>query len=108
METGKKAALGATLVLIAVVGIRVGLIYRERHEADKVAEKAPTYKVQDDDLVFLKKIRPSTMQDLKDLAGKPLWISAGGQLDYYPYTNKKVDYAHPAGLLLGTDRLDVK
>ena len=108
MDTSKKAALGATVLLVAVVGIRVGLIYRERHEGDKAAEKAPTYKVQDDDLVFLKKIRPSTMQDLKDLAGKPLWVSAGGQLDFYPFTNKKVDYAHPVGLLLGADRLDVK
>ena len=48
METGKKAALGATLVLVAAVGIRVGLIYRERHEGDKavalirVARQMPT------------------------------------------------------------------
>lgn len=108
METGKKAALGATVLLIAVVGIRVGLIYRERHEAAATAEKQPTYKVQEDDLVFLKKTRPSDMKDLKDLAGKPLWISAGGQLDYYPYTSHKVDYAHSAGILLGADRLDIK
>jgi hypothetical protein len=108
MDTGKKVALGVTLIFIAAIGIRVGLIYRERHEGDKAADKAPTYKVKDDDLVFLKKIRPSTLQDLKDLAGKPLWISAGGQLDYFPYANKKVDYTHSAGLLLGADRIDVK
>ena len=108
METGKKAALGATLVLVLAVGVRVGLIYRERHAADTAVERAPTYKVQDDDLVFLKKTRPSSLKNVKDLAGKPLWVSAGGQMDIYPYTAGRVEYGKPAGLLLGADRVDVK
>ena len=40
MESGKKAALGATVLLLAVVGVRVGMIYLERHAAD--ATPAPT------------------------------------------------------------------
>ncbi len=108
METGKKAALGATIILVLAVGVRVGLIYRERHEGDKAVERAPTYKVQDDDLVFLKKTRPSTLKDVKDLAGKPLWVSAGGQMDIYPLTSGRVEYGKPSGLLLGAERIDVK
>ena len=34
MESGKKAALGATVLLLAVVGVRVGMIYHERHAPD--------------------------------------------------------------------------
>jgi len=108
MDTGKKAALGASLVFVLAVGVRVGLIYRERHQAAAPVQTSSTWTVSDDDMVFLKKTRPSTLQDVKDLAGKPLWVSAGGQMDYYPYVGHKVDYAHSAGLLLGTDRLDVK
>lgn len=108
METGKKVALGATVLVVLAVGIRVGLIYRERHAAEAPVEHVSTWTVKDDDLVFLKKTHPSTLKDVKDLAGKPLWISAGGQMDIYPYTAHRVDYMHPAGLLLGADRIDVK
>ena len=108
MESGKKAALAGTVLLIAVVGIRVGLIYRERHAAVAPVQTASTWTVSDDDMVFLKKTRPSTLQDVKDLSGKPLWISAGGQMDYYPYSAHRVDYAHSAGILLGADKIDVK
>jgi len=109
MDTGKKAALAGTLIVILAVGIRVGLIYRERHEAETAtAPDKPVYKVDDDDLVFLKKTHPSSLKDVKDLAGKPLWASAGGQLDYYNYTAHHVAYGKSAGLLLGADRLDIK
>jgi hypothetical protein len=108
MEAGKKVALGVTVVMVLAIGVRVGLIYRERHEAATPVERASTWTVSDDDMVFLKKTRPSSLQDVKDLAGKPLWVSAGGQLDYYKYEGHKVDYAHSAGLILGADRLDIK
>lgn len=107
MDTGKKAALWGTLILVTAVGVRVGLIYRERH-ASEAAPSGPVYKVDDDDLVFLKKTHPSTLKDVKDLAGKPLWISAGGQMDIYPYRGHTVEYAKPSGLLLGAERIDVK
>ncbi len=62
----------------------------------------------DDDLVFLKKLRPSSMADLKDIYGKTLWVSAGGQMDYYPVTGKVAQYAKPAGTLLGAQEIHVK
>ena len=108
MESGKKAALGATVLLVALVGARVGMIYHERNSAGPKVERASTWTVQDDDLVFLKKTRPSSLKDVKDLAGKPLWVSAGGQMDFYPYVGHKVEYGKSAGLILGADRLDIK
>jgi hypothetical protein len=108
MDSGKKWALAASVLFVAVVGVRVGLIYRERNEATAPVERASTWIVQDDDLVFLKKTRPSSLKDVKDLAGKPLWVSAGGQMDFYPYAGHKVEYGKSAGLILGADRLDIK
>jgi len=107
LNTGQKYALGGTVVLLLAVGIRVGMIYKANHEPAKAPVKAE-YKVDPDDLVFLKKMRPDSLKDEKSLAGKTLWVSAGGQMDYYPYTGHKVDYAKSAGILLGADPLVIK
>jgi len=109
MESGKKAAIGATVVLLAVVGIRIGFIVHERHVDETAAPvQAPQAKTNPDYLVFLKQMRPDSLKDIKDLAGKTLWVSAGGQMDYYAYANHKANYAKSEGLLLGADPLVVK
>jgi hypothetical protein len=108
MENGKKAALGGTLVFLAVIGVRVGMIYRERNAPEKPAPTPVREKMVDDDLVYLKQKRQSSMADTKELVGQPLWVSAGGQMEYYPAQGKHVDYAKVAGTLLGAEKLDVK
>ena len=107
MENGKKAAIGATLLMVAVVGIRVGMIYRERHAPEKPIVK-PEYKIEDDDLVFLKKKRQSSLKDVKELIGSTIWVSAGGQMNYYPYAGHQADYGKSQGVLLGAVPLVVK
>jgi hypothetical protein len=107
METGKKAAIGATVVLILAVGVRIGFIYKERHEAVKPVEQAQA-KMDPDDLVFFKQMRPDSMKDIKELVGKTLWVSAGGQMDYFNYAGHKADYSKSDGILLGADPLIVK
>ena len=103
MENGKKAALGATVVALLAVGIRVGLIYRERNAPAAPVAVAQTEKLPDDAYVFLKKKRPSSMADLKELDGTTVWVSAGGQLDYYPVAGGHAEYGKKAGTLLGAE-----
>jgi hypothetical protein len=107
MENGKKAAIGATLLMVVVAGVRVGMIYRERNAPEKPVAK-PEYKIEDDDLVFLKKKRQSSLQDAKELVGSTLWVSAGGQMDYYPYAAHRADYGKSQGVLLAAVPLVVK
>ena len=110
MDNGKKAAIGGTLLLLIVAGVRIEMIRRERN-APAVQTQAPQpqqEKIPDDDLVFLKKKRPSTPADLKDLIGTTLWVSAGGQMDYYPYAAHHADYNKTAGTLLGAEPIVVK
>ncbi len=108
MENGKKAALGGTLLFLAVIGVRIGMIYRERNSAEKPAATPVREKMPDDDLVFLKHKRQDKMADTAELVGKPLWVSAGGQMDYYPATGKHVDYSKTVSTLLGAEKLEVK
>ncbi len=101
MENGKKAAIGATAVLLLAGGIRFGMIYHERHAPEATAAAPAREKLPDDAYVFLKQKRPSSRADLKELYGATVWVSAGGQMDYYPVSGKRADYGKKAGTLLG-------
>ncbi len=109
MEKGPKIAIAVTAILVAAVGIRVGLIYKANHE--QMAVKKDPYadvKVDPDDNVFLKKERPDSLADERSLIGQTVWISAGGQLDYYLDKGNHVDYDKPVGTLLGATPLLIK
>ena len=108
MENGKKAALGGTLVLLLAAGVRVGMIYHERNAPAVEPAAQPHEKLSDDAYVFLKQKRPSSMADLKDLYGTTVWVSAGGQMDYYPVRGGHADYAHKSGTLLGAEPMVIK
>ena len=107
MKNGVKAAIGATAVLVLAVGGEVAWLHHERNAPMKM--QAPQQQtIAEDDLVFLKKMRPETPKDVKDLDGKTVWVSAGGQLEYYPFAGHRVEYAKSAGTLLGAEPLLVK
>jgi hypothetical protein len=107
MKNAVKAAIGATAVLILAVGGEVLWLRHERNAP--VAVKAPErVATPDDDLVYLKQRRPDTLKEIKDLKGSTLWVSAGGQLDYYPYAGHAAQYGKTAGTLLGAEPIVVK
>ncbi len=108
MISVRKLAIGGTALLLLGVAIELVYLHHERSEAAKPAAAVDTDAVDPDDNVFLKKERPDTPADLKDLFGKTIWVSAGGQMDYYPTTGHHADYAHSAGTLLGAEPLIVK
>jgi hypothetical protein len=109
MENGPKIAIGATVVVIAAFGIRVGLDYKARHDdAAAPVATASSPAVDPDDNVYLKKEQPDSLKDERDMIGRTVWISAGGQLDYYKDTGKHIDYKHPVGPLLSNEPLLIK
>jgi hypothetical protein len=108
MTSGAKFAIGGTLLLILAVGGELAYLHHERNAPIKTAPTIDYGVTDPDDLVFLKKERPSSMAEIKDLFGKTVWVSAGGQLEYYPYAAHHADYAKPAGTLLGTEPLIIK
>jgi hypothetical protein len=107
MKNAAKAAIGATAVLILAVGGEVLWLRHERNAP--AAVKAPEREViADDDLVYLKKKRPDTLKEVKDLKGSILWVSAGGQMEFYPYVGHAAQYSKSVGTLLGAEPLVVK
>jgi hypothetical protein len=107
MNNGVKAAIGATAVLVLAVGGELAWLHHERN-APMVVKPAEREVIPEDDLVFLKKKRPDTLKDVKELKGSTLWVSAGGQLDYYPYVGHAAQYGKSAGTLLGAEPIVVK
>ena len=107
MKNGAKWAIAGTLLVLLIVGVRVGMIYRERHAPEKPVAKTE-YKIDDDDLVFLKKKRQSSLKDVKELVGSTIWVSAGGQMDYFSYAAHHADYAKKDGVLLAAVPMVIK
>jgi hypothetical protein len=114
MTSAQKIAAATLLVGLVAIAGEVLYIHHERTAAwtpatpagESAAESASA--IDPDDLVFLKKQRPSSLADVKQLTGATLWVSAGGQMEYYPYNSHHIDFSKPAGTLLGAEPLIIQ
>lgn len=97
--------IGGCLVLLLAAGSELLWLHHERNLPGKLPAQVDYGPTDPDDLVFLKKQRPSSMADLKSLYGRTVWVSAGGQMEYYPYAAHHTDYAKTVGTLLGAEPL---
>ncbi len=108
MNAGLKWVLaGSALLVVAVGGELLYIHHRNTQDAAAPVSASANYKSDPDDLVFLKQEHPMSLKDEKDLKGRTLWVSAGAQMDYYPY-NGHVDWDHSHGVLLGAEPIVVK
>ena len=112
MTKGLKVALAATGIFVLAIGVEAIYI----HHRNVTAESAPAANknayeepaLTDDQAVFLRKEHPDSIADEKKLIGTTLWVSAGGQMEYYKDSGNHADYAHAAGILLGAEPLLIK
>jgi len=107
MTSGKKWAISLALVGLVAIASEVLWLHHERTEALKPAPEV-SFVTDPDDLVFIKRERPSSLADVKQLDGTTIWVSAGGQMDYYPYAAHHADYSKTSGTLLGAEPMAVK
>lgn len=98
MKTWQKVGL-VTLFVLGIFAIRVYFIWRERHEPMVQPHQATEPQLTQDEMVLPRKMRIETISDAKDLDGKTVWMQAGYSLDYYPYADHRVDFAHKSGVL---------
>jgi len=51
---------------------------------------------------------PAHFEDVKDLAGKSVWMKNGYTMPYFPYTGGRVDFKKRVGVIPPLEKLDVK
>ena len=104
---GKWIAAGAAVLVLAVGGELLYIHHRNALDQATPTSPASNYKMDPDDEVFVKQDHPMSLKDEKDLKGQTIWVSAGGQMDYYPYARGKIDFKS-AGVLLGAEPIVIK
>lgn len=98
-----------TCILVLLILVRVGLIWRANHEANETKPaEARTTAVSADAYVALPKLHAYDLASAKQgLEGKTIWVAAGDQLDFYPAMGGSVDWRRSAGKLQALDALHV-
>jgi hypothetical protein len=106
MKTWQKLALiVAPAILITAIGIwRINVA---RNKPAAVPKQQETH-LSDEQMVQPRKLFIDDLKSATDLIGKPVWVQAGYELDYYPYAAHHVDFAHKVGVLPSVQRLDMK
>ena len=96
-------------VLLVLAGIRVYMIYRERHAPVTAQPAAPANpNFSSDDYVVPTQVHVYDVTSAKSaLDGKTAWVKSGYQVTYYPYSGGRVDFKHPAGLLPPLEKLTI-
>ena len=111
MEAGTRRNLQiGILIVFLAAAVRVGLIWKERHDAETVqpAQQTATA-IPKDAFVNVPKFYGYDLPSAKkELVGKNIWVAAADQMYYYPVQGNKVDWAHDRGLLQGMDELKVQ
>lgn len=98
-----------TLLVLLIAGVRIYFVWRARNAPMVVQKKSyQEWVPTNDEIVPIRKMYIDDMKSAKTLVEKPVWIKAGFQFPYYPYTAHHVDFAHKVGLLPSIAKLEVK
>ena len=99
------------LIGMLIAGIRVGIIFYDRHEAAIEQTKKPEERALNPDYyVTPKKLYPFDLKSAKQLTRQPAWVKVGYAYSYYGYdpATRHVDFSHEAGKLLPIQKLGIE
>lgn len=106
MSKTSKIIQAVLLVAIVAAAINLYLNFRDRH-IQFVAPKKSEVAMDPDYYVVPKKLRPQDLKDAKELTQQPVWVRSGYQYTYYPFSNGRADFQHPAGTLGPLEKLQI-
>ena len=107
MKTWQKVGL-VTLFVLLVFAIRVYFVWRERNAPMVQPHKVVERQLTRDDLVLPRKLYIDSLRSAKVLEGKTVWVQSGYALDYYPYTDHRIEFAHKSGVLPSVQQLAIQ
>jgi hypothetical protein len=98
-------------VVLVGAALRLGLIYYQRHVPAPHPGGQPQTALDPDYYVVPKKLYAYDVKTARaGMVGHPAWVREGYKFTYYRYDSSRhhTDFAHPAGLLLPLERLDIR
>ena len=92
-----------------MAAIRIFIIYRGRHAPAPVPNAAVAKpNLSEDDYVVPTQVHAYDLKSAKEaLDGKTIWVKAGNQVYYYPYSGGRADFKKPVGLLPPLGKLEI-
>ena len=98
------------LLAIVVTGIRLGLVFYQRHQDNARLVKKEAPPLNPDYYVNIKKLYPYDLKSAKQLTRQPVWVKVGFFYPFYPYDTAAhhTDFSHEAGKLLPLQKLEIK
>lgn len=106
MKTWQKMAL-IILAVVLIAGVRLYFVFKARQDPGVVATKNAAPTLSKDDLAVVKVLDLASLDDAKQLEGKPVWVKAGYSLPYYPYVDGKIVFAKKVGVLPAAQKLEI-
>lgn len=107
MKTWQKIAL-IVLPAILIAAIGIWRIHVVRNQPAAVQPREQERHLSDEEMVQPRKLYIDDLKSARDLIGKPVWVQAGYEMDYYAWAAHRVDFAHKAGVLPSVQRLDIR
>ena len=105
-----KQKIQIILVLgILIAGIRLGIIFYDRHEAAIAPTKKETAPLNADYYVTPKRLYPYDLKSARQLTKQPVWVRVGYYYPFYTYdsASRHTELAHEAGKLLPLQKLEI-
>ena len=106
MKIWQKLALIFVPALL-ILGIGILIIRHMRNQPAAVQPRNQERQLTEDQMVVPRKLFIDSLDSARALVGKPVWIQAGYELDYYPYAGHRVDFARKAGVLPSAQQLNI-
>lgn len=103
-----KVFLAITLVTLAIGGIYLYSVFKQRESPGVTEQKAAQDTLSKDDLVVMRQYFPQHFDDLQRLEGTTVWMQNGYTMPYFAYTGGRVDFAKKIGLIPATQEMEVK
>ena len=97
-------------VVLLASGLRLLLIYRERHQPLRSPSQTEQAPLDADAYVVPEKLHAYDLKSARELIRKTVWVRAGYGVAFYPYSpaSKRADFSKEAGVLAPIQKLEIK
>lgn len=107
MKTWQKLALIVVPALL-ILGIGIWRIQVARNQPGVVPHAQKEQPLTQDEMVQPRKLYIDDLKSARELMGKPVWVQAGYEMDYFPYRDRRVEFSHKAGVLPSVQKLEIR